>query len=341
MSRRYVKENAVEGAILDVQDLEYCFHTTDGLVHATNGVSFQLRQGEALAIVGESGCGKSVTMMSILRLIPEPPGEIVNGKALFHDRDLLTMEPREIRSIRGMRIGMIFQDPMTALNPSMSIGFQVIEGLLEHNDMDRKRAHAEAIRLLTKVGISNPGDRFDDFPHQFSGGMRQRVMIAIALACHPEVLIADEPTTALDVTIQAQIVDLVLELRKEMGMAIIWITHDLSVIARMADNVAVMYAGRLVEKTPISQLYKNPRHPYTIGLLGALPRLDFGSKKRLVNIQGAPPHMLKKPDSCSFAPRCPYAQARCWNELPTLREVGDDHTTACFFDVDRDLDIWR
>lgn len=331
----------MEGLLLDVQDLEYRFHTNDGIVHALNGVSFQLHQGEALAIVGESGCGKSVTMMSILRLLPEPPGEVVGGKALFLDRDLLKMSSKEIRSIRGMHIGMIFQDPMTALNPSMSIGHQLTEGLLEHCQMDAKQAREEALRLLSKVGISSPGDRFNDFPHQFSGGMRQRVMIAIALACRPEVLIADESTTALDVTIQAQIVDLMLELRKEMGMSIIWVTHDLSVIARMVDKVAVMYAGRMVEQTPISQLYRNPRHPYTIGLLGALPRLDIVSSQRLVNIQGAPPYMLKKPHCCSFAPRCPYVQDECLQQLPALRQVGDMHTTACLFDIDRALDVWR
>ena len=260
--------------LLDVQGLETTFKTPDGVVHAVNGVSFTLKEGETLGVVGESGCGKSVTMHSMLRLIPTPPGKIVAGKALFFGQDLLQMTTEEIRHVRGGQIGMIFQDPMTSLNPVLTIGRQLEEPLMLHVGMSKKQAQERAAELLGMVGIPNAKERLKDYPHQYSGGMRQRVMIAIALSCSPQILIADEPTTALDVTIQAQITDLVKRLRDEIGMSIIWITHDLGVVAGLAHRVVVMYGGFIIEEAPVKELYANPTHPYTIGLLGSLPRVD-------------------------------------------------------------------
>jgi len=321
--------------VLSVKDLVTRFKTREGIVHAVNGVSFDLDEGETLGVVGESGCGKSVTMLTLLRLIPQPPGEIVNGQALFMDRDLLAMPPEEIRSVRGAQIGMVFQDPMTSLNPVLTIGKQLMEPLILHQDMDRRQAQDRAIELLRLVGIPSAETRLEDYPHQFSGGMRQRVMIAMALACSPEILIADEPTTALDVTIQAQIIDLVKRLRQTLSMSIIWITHDLGIVAGLAQRVMVMYAGFIIERAPVKDIYADPQHPYTQGLLGSLPRVDQRRADRLVNIEGLPPDMLTAPKGCPFAPRCPYAYDRCRAENPPLQAVEVGHEVACWWDVKR------
>lgn len=316
--------------LLDVQGLETQFKTSDGVVHAVNGVSFNLAEGETLGIVGESGCGKSVTMLSLLRLIPSPPGEITAGKAIFFNQDLLKLSNEEIRYIRGAQISMIFQDPMTSLNPVLTIGLQLEEPLMLHLGMTRKQARARAAELLTMVGIPKAADRLGDYPHQFSGGMRQRVMIAMALSCSPQILIADEPTTALDVTIQAQIIELVKRLRDELGMAVIWITHDLGVVAGLAHRVVVMYGGFIIEDAPVNELYSNPQHPYTIGLLGSLPRVDDTEHHRLSSIDGLPPTLYEKPNSCPFAPRCKWVIEHCLNENPPLLDVGPNHRAACW-----------
>jgi oligopeptide transport system ATP-binding protein len=318
--------------VLEVEDLATRFQTQDGTVHAVNGVSFFLKGGETLGLVGESGCGKSVTALSMLRLIPEPPGEIVRGKADFLGKDLLKMTPEEIRQVRGAQIAMIFQDPMTSFNPVLTIGRQLTEPLLLHLGMTKQQAEARAAELLEMVGIPNGADRLKDYPHQFSGGMRQRVMIAMALSCTPQVLIADEPTTALDVTIQAQIIELVKRLRDEIGMAIIWITHDLGIIAGLADRVIVMYGGYIIEHAPVKELYANPLHPYTRGLLGSLPRLDQ-RRERLTSIEGMPPLLLEEPRYCPFVPRCTYAQDRCRVENPPLVSMAPGHEIACWVDV--------
>lgn len=320
--------------ILEVHNLITRFHTQDGTVHAVNGVSFDLKESELLGIVGESGCGKSVTMMSILKLIPMPPGEIIDGKAIFHDRDLISMDINEIRQIRGHQIGFIFQDPMTSLNPVLTIGHQIMEPLRAHIESSSEDAKKRAIELLQLVEIPMAEARFSDYPHQFSGGMRQRVMIAIALSCAPQILIADEPTTALDVTIQAQIIDLVKQLRKDLAMSIIWITHDLGIIAGIADRVMVMYAGYIVESAPVKKVYANPKHPYTQGLLGSMPRLEKRMVSRLTNIEGQPPDLLSEPMSCPFTPRCPYVFERCIEENPTLVSIGYKHEVACWWDVE-------
>jgi oligopeptide transport system ATP-binding protein len=319
--------------LLNVQDLETRFNTPEGIVHAVNGVSFTLDQGETLGVVGESGCGKSVTMLSCLKLIASPPGEIVSGKAYFKGKDLLTMGTEEIRKVRGSRISMVFQDPMTSLNPVITIGKQLAEPLVEHLDMTEKQARNRSIELLGLVGIPNPAERLKDYPHQYSGGMRQRVMIAMALSCMPEILIADEPTTALDVTIQAQIVELVKRLRQEFGMAIIWITHDLGVVANIAQRVSVMYGGYIIEEAPVKELYANPSHPYTLGLLGSLPKLYETGHTRLYSIEGMPPILYRKPQACPFAPRCAWATEHCWNENPSLTEIKPGHKLACWVDT--------
>ena len=319
--------------LLDVQGLETQFKTPEGIVHAVNGVSFTLSEGETLGVVGESGCGKSVTMLSCLRLIASPPGKIVAGKALFKGQDLLTMSPEEIRKVRGAKISMVFQDPMTSLNPVMSIGQQLAEPLLLHMEMSKEQARKRSIELLELVGIPNAADRLKDYPHQYSGGMRQRVMIAMGLSCAPEILIADEPTTALDVTIQAQIVELVKRLRDELGMAIVWITHDLGVVAKIAHRVAVMYGGFIIEEAPVKELYAHPSHPYTLGLLGSLPKINEIERTRLYSIEGMPPVLYQKPKSCPFAPRCTYVQERCWNENPSLRNITPEHRIACWADT--------
>jgi len=320
-------------ALLEVRDLKTRFFTQDGVVHAVNGISYTLDEGETLGIVGESGCGKSVSVLSVMRLIPEPPGRIVGGEVLFEGQDLLEMNPNEIRRVRGNRIAMIFQDPMTSLNPVLTIGQQVSEALELHMGMDRAQGRRRTIELLEMVGIPQAADRFDDYPHQFSGGMRQRVMIAMALSCNPQILIADEPTTALDVTIQAQIIDLVKRLRDEIGMAIIWITHDLGIIAGLAEKVVVMYSGYIVERAGVRDVYGDPRHPYTLGLLGSLPRLDEVREDRLTSIDGLPPDLIELRPGCPFYPRCSYHIDRCLEEMPALEPVGLDHEIACWVDV--------
>lgn len=319
--------------LLDVQGLEVQFRTPEGTVYAVNGVSFELKEGETLGVVGESGCGKSVTMLSVMRLIASPPGKITAGKAFLRDQDLLSMSSEEIRHVRGAQIAMIFQDPMTSLNPVLTIGRQLMEPLQLHLGMNNAQAEARAAELLEMVGIPNAKERLKDYPHQYSGGMRQRVMIAMALACNPQILIADEPTTALDVTIQAQIIELVKRLRDELGMAIIWITHDLGVVAGLARRVLVMYGGFIIEAATIKELYANPSHPYTIGLLGSLPRLDETERQRLYSIEGMPPVLYQKPQVCPFAPRCKWAIDRCWNENPMLTQVAPEHKVACWVDV--------
>lgn len=319
--------------LLDVRGLETQFKTPEGIVHAVNGVSFTLDEGETLGVVGESGCGKSVTMLSCLRLVPMPPGKIVAGEANYKDQDLLAMTEGEIRKVRGAQIGMIFQDPMTSLNPVMTIGKQLAEPLMLHLEMTEKQARNRSIELLGMVGIPRASDRLKDYPHQYSGGMRQRVMIAMALSCMPQILIADEPTTALDVTIQAQIVELVIRLREELGMSIVWITHDLGVVASIANRVAVMYAGFVIEEASVKKLYANPSHPYTVGLLNSLPQIQEQGKKRLYSIDGMPPVLFKKPHACPFAPRCPWAIERCWEENPLLLPIGDGHKVACWVDI--------
>jgi oligopeptide transport system ATP-binding protein len=319
--------------LLDVRDLTVRFNTLDGTVHAVNGVSYCLQEGETLGIVGESGCGKSVSVLSLLRLIPEPPGRITAGSVKFRGLNLLDLDEGALREIRGREIAMVFQDPMTSLNPVLTVGHQLCEPLVIHLGMHRDAARERAIELLATVGIPQPARRFGDYPHQFSGGMRQRVMIAMALACSPSVLIADEPTTALDVTIQAQIVDLVKDLRDRLGMAVIWITHDLGIIAGLASQVMVMYAGRIVERGDVDAIYECPRHPYTLALLRSLPRVDRNSADKLAVIPGMPPDLLELPRGCPFARRCGYAVERCRLENPALELVGENHQTACWVDV--------
>ncbi len=321
------------GALLEIKNLKTRFFTQDGVVHAVNGISLYLNEGETLGLVGESGCGKSVSMLSVLRLIPQPPGKIVGGEVWFEGKDLLKISEDEIRKIRGNKIAMIFQDPMTSLNPVLTIGQQLGEPLMLHMGMSKKEAREESIRLLKMVGIPEAEKRIDDYPHQFSGGMRQRVMIAMALACNPKILIADEPTTALDVTIQAQIIDLVKRLRDEIGMAIIWITHDLGIIAGLAQRVNVMYAGFIIEAAPVKKLYGDPRHPYTMGLLRSVPRVDAPVKEKLTPIEGLPPDLISLPPGCPFAPRCEYVIDRCLEENPVLEPVDIDHSVACWVDV--------
>jgi oligopeptide/dipeptide ABC transporter ATP-binding protein len=319
--------------VLEVKDLRTQFDTQDGMVHAVNGVSFELREGEFLGVVGESGSGKSVTMMSLLRLIPMPPGEIVSGEANFDGQDLLRMELDTLRDVRGGRIGFIFQDPMTSLNPVLTVGYQIIESLQLHTSIPENGRRPRAKELLDLVGIPDSEARLKNYPHELSGGMRQRVMIAMALACDPEILIADEPTTALDVTIQAQIIEIIRDLREKLGTAVIWITHDLGVIAGLADRVLVMYGGQIVEEALVDELYGDPKHPYTEGLLGSLPRLDQKGQE-LINIKGQPPNLYELPMSCPFAPRCPYAYEKCREENPPLMEIGGGRKAACWWDIE-------
>lgn len=316
-------------SLLSVTDLSVSFPTDRGTVQALDSVSLEVGAGETLAIVGESGSGKSVTALSILRLIPEP-GRIEKGSIVFDGQDLLTLDRRAIRAIRGDRIAMIFQEPMSSLNPVMTIGKQVAEPVRLHRKVSWKEALEKASELLTKVRIPDAESLLGSYPHQFSGGMRQRVMIAMALACQPQLIIADEPTTALDVTVQAQILALLKDLTKESRSALILITHDLGVVARYADRVAVMYGGRIVETAPARELYANPRHPYTQGLMESIPRLDDESGKRLVPINGQPPDLARLPPGCAFAPRCPHAAERCGVELPLLESVAAKHSMACF-----------
>jgi peptide/nickel transport system ATP-binding protein len=316
--------------ILEVKDLRTYFYTRDGVVRSVDGVSFSISEGETLAIVGESGCGKSVTSLSLLRLIPSPPGKIVSGSILFHGKDLLTLSDEEMRDIRGDKISMIFQEPMTSLNPVLTIGRQISEVLELHRHCTKDEARTRVLELLKLVNISEPERRIDEYPHQLSGGMRQRIMIAMALACDPEILIADEPTTALDVTIQAQILNLMRELRDRTRAAIILITHDLGVVAEMAQRVVVMYAGRKVEEASVYDLFANPMHPYTLGLLNSMPRLDDASSKRLVEIPGMVPSMKSEIVGCAFAPRCSSASERCTQESPVLKDHGNGHWVSCW-----------
>ena len=319
-------------ALLEIKGLKTRFFTEDGVVHAVNGISYDLDEGGTLGIVGESGCGKSVSVLSVMRLIPEPPGKIVGGEVLFEGRDILKMDSEDVRAIRGNRIAMVFQDPMTSLNPVLTIGRQIDEALELHMNMDKHQARERTVELLEMVGIPEAANRADDYPHQFSGGMRQRVMIAMALSCNPRILIADEPTTALDVTIQAQIIELVKRLRDDIGMAIIWITHDLGVVAGLAEKLIVMYAGYIVERASVKDVYADPRHPYTIGLLGSLPRLDE-IRERLFSMRGLPPDLIDLKPGCPFAPRCDYVIDRCWEETPPLEPVAIGHEIACWVDV--------
>ncbi|NQW08566.1 MAG: ABC transporter ATP-binding protein [Alphaproteobacteria bacterium] len=328
--------------ILEVTDLRTVFGTREGTVHAVNGVSFHLHEGELLGIVGESGSGKSVTVMSLLKLVPMPPAEIVSGRVMFNGRDLLKLGSSDLRRVRGGEIGFVFQDPMTSLNPVFTVGYQLMEPLQKHLGLSKAEARKRAAALLDLVGIPSAVDRLDDYPHQFSGGMRQRVMIAIALSCDPKLLIADEPTTALDVTIQAQILELVRKLRQELGMAMIWITHDLGVVAGIADRVIVMYGGLLVEHASVRDLYGNPQHPYTRALLETLPSLDSTRSKRLKTIFGQPPSLVAEPTSCPFAPRCQFAFDRCWKENPSIHTTNGgwadgrvSHDVACWWDIDQ------
>ena len=319
--------------LLEVQDLTTRFYTLDGIVHAVNGISYTLEEGEMLGIVGESACGKTVSVLSVLGLIPEPPGKIAAGRILYGGQDLLKLDEKQMEHIRGKEIAMVFQDPMTSLNPVLTIGRQIGEALIIHLGMSEENAHQRTVELLDIVGIPMAADRYGDYPHQFSGGMCQRVMIAMALACNPSILIADEPTTALDVTIQAQIIDLVKTLRDRLGMAVIWITHDLAVIAELADRVVVMYAGFIVEEAGIDTLFEDPRHPYTLALLRSLPRVDRSSDERLTTIPGSPPDGLSFPAGCPFTPRCTYAMERCHIENPRLDTIALNHRIACWVDV--------
>jgi peptide/nickel transport system ATP-binding protein len=316
-------------ALLEVRDLKTYFAADEGEFHAVDGVSFSLEAGRTLGIVGESGCGKSVTSLSIMGLVPRPPGRIASGEILFDGVDLLKLPPAAMRELRGNKLSMIFQEPMTSLNPAFTVGDQIVEGILRHRGGSRADAKARAIEMLRRVRISSPELRFSEYPHRLSGGMRQRAMIAMALACEPRLLIADEPTTALDVTIQAQILDLMRALRAETGTAIILITHDLGVIAEIADDVAVMYAGRIVEHAPVDALFAEPQHPYTIGLLGSIPKLNV-EQDRLAVIEGQVPNPLEPVSGCPFHPRCPFAVEQCRRELPPLTDVTPGHQAACW-----------
>ncbi len=319
----------VADPLLEVLNLETHFSTGGGVFKAVDDISFSLKRGETLGLVGESGCGKSVTSLSIMRLVPSPPGKIAGGQVKLAGRDLLTLSQAEMRAVRGGDIAMIFQEPMTSLNPVQPIGQQIAEAILLHRDASQAEARARAIELLRLVRIPSPEQRVDDYPHHLSGGMRQRVMIAMALACDPQVLIADEPTTALDVTIQAQILDLLRELRERLGMAIILITHDLGVVAAIADRVAVMYAGRIVEEAPVNALFGDPQHPYTLGLLGSIPGAA-GDDEELTAIEGVVPSPYAQPEGCRFNPRCPFAIERCRREIPPLAEAKPGHRVACW-----------
>jgi len=319
--------------ILEISDLQTFFDTEEGTVKAVNGVSYRIERGETLGVVGESGCGKSVTAMSILRLNPEPPAFYAGGEIRFHGKNLLDVSMEEIREIRGNDIAMIFQEPMTSLNPVYTAGDQVEEVVMRHRNMSRKEAREYAVEMFRKVGIPSPERRVNEYPHQLSGGMKQRVMIAIALACDPQLLIADEPTTALDVTIQAQILDLLRGMQKELGMSILLITHDLGVVAEMSDHVAVMYASRIVEYSDTVTLFKRPRHPYTYGLFQSLPEMHVEGHERLQEIPGVVPNPLNFPSGCKFRDRCFKAQAKCREVEPVLQEVTPGHTMACHFPI--------
>ncbi len=315
--------------LLEVKNLRTHFYTEDGVVPAVDGVDFSLRSGQTLGVVGESGCGKSITSMSIMRLIPNPPGKIVDGEILFDDKDIVKLSEAEMRKIRGNDIAMIFQEPMTSLNPVFTIGSQIIEAIMLHQKLNKKEAREKCIEMLKLVGIPRADEVLNDYPHQFSGGMRQRVMIAMALSCNPKLLIADEPTTALDVTIQAQILELMKEIKEKLNTAIMLITHDLGVVADMADYIIVMYAGRVVEEANVYDLFEDPKHPYTVGLLNSKPNLDK-IVKRLDVIPGSVPNPLAIPPGCAFNPRCPHAMDICRREMPSLDAIGNDRKVRCW-----------
>ncbi len=320
--------------LLEVRDLEVQFKTDEGIVRAVNGVSYDLDQGRTLGIVGESGCGKSVSALSLLRLVPQPVGRIVNGEVQFRGRDLLQVSTAEMRQIRGEQIAMIFQDPMSSLNPVLTIGRQIDEAQQLHLGSSKGEARRHTVELLDHVGIPSPEDRVNDYPHQFSGGMQQRAMIAMAISCEPKLLIADEPTTALDVTIQAQVIELLGRLREELGMAVILITHDLALVAGFCEEIIVMYAGYIVERASASELFNSPKHPYTVSLLESIPSMTTERGTKLTAIPGAPPDMVHLPTGCPFAPRCTYVQDKCREELPPLDPLSYGHTLRCWVDVD-------
>lgn len=329
-ARTGYKEHIVtDEKILQVKDLRTYFYTDAGVVKAVDGINFDLRKGEVLGIVGESGSGKSVTNLSIINLVSFP-GKIKNGQVLFHDQDLLKLSDKEIRKIRGNKISMIFQDPMTSLNPFLKISTQMIETIMLHQGLSKKAARDKAIEMLKLAGIPGAEERIDCYPHQFSGGMRQRVMIAMGLSCNPEILIADEPTSALDVTIQAQILELMKDLTKKLGTAVIMITHSLGVVAGMCDTINVMYAGRTVERAPTKELFKYPMHPYTQGLIASIPRLDRELDDRLYSIPGTPPNVIDLPPCCPFYPRCGRAMAICQRKYPPVKDFGNGHTCSCW-----------
>ncbi len=328
-------QNGGSDVILELRDLKTHFHTPDGVVKAVDGVTYSLNAGETLGVVGESGCGKSVTALSILRLIPEPPGQISGEGIFFEGEDLTKMNTKELRHIRGNEISMIFQEPMTSLNPVFTVGFQIAEAVMLHQNMGKKDAYDKAVEMLDLVGIPLPRQRVGEYPHQLSGGMRQRVMIARALSCNPRILLADEPTTALDVTIQAQILDLMSKLKDELGTAIIMITHDLGLIAETCKRVVVMYAGKVVEEASVEEIFANPMHPYTIGLLGSIPKLRTSSaaaeQGRLEEIPGIVPSLHRLPTGCTFNPRCPKVFGMCAESEPELKELSPGHFARCFF----------
>ena len=316
--------------LLEVRNLKTHFFTVEGVVKAVDGVSYDLSEGETLGLVGESGCGKSVSALSVMRLIPDPPGKIVSGEILLDGEDILQIGMEDMREVRGAKIAMVFQEPMTSLNPVLTVERQLTETLELHMGMSKRESRRESVNLLARVGIPDPESRIKQYPHQFSGGMRQRVMIAMALSCNPRLIIADEPTTALDVTIQAQILDLMKSLTTEFGVALIIITHNLGVVARYADRVNIMYAGKVIERGEAREIYANPRHPYTVGLLRSVPRLDLPRKAKLDPIEGQPPDLINLPVGCSFRERCPWAIDICATDTPELTDTGGGHLSACF-----------
>ena len=316
--------------LLEVKNLKTHFFTMEGVVKAVDGVSYELNEGETLGLVGESGCGKSVSALSVMRLIPDPPGKIIDGEILLDGEDILKIDMEGMREVRGAKIAMVFQEPMTSLNPVLTVERQITETLQLHMGMSKLESQRESVNLLTRVGIPDPEIRIKQYPHQFSGGMRQRVMIAMALSCNPRLIIADEPTTALDVTIQAQILDLMKSLTTELGVALIVITHNLGVVARYADRVNIMYAGKVVERGEAREIYANPRHPYTVGLLRSVPRLDLPRRAKLDPIEGQPPDLINLPPGCAFRERCRWAVDKCATDTPELVETSDGHLSACF-----------
>lgn len=326
--------------ILKIKNLKVHFDTDEGLVKAVDGVDLELMKGSTLALVGESGCGKSVACMSVLRLIPSPPGRIAGGQIIYKGRDLLELTDKEMETIRGNEISMIFQEPMTSLNPVFTVGDQIKEAIMLHQKKGPEEAESLTVEILDKVGIPSPRIRINDYPHQMSGGMKQRVMIAMALSCNPDILIADEPTTALDVTIQAQILDLMRSLQDEFGMSILMITHDLGIVSTVASHVAIMYASKIVEYGPIENMYNNPRHPYTLGLFTSIPVIG-NKKENLYVIPGSVPNPLAFPDGCKFWPRCVFAEAICKSQEPLLEEVSEGHTAACHFKGRIDKYVWK